>query len=107
MTFAKLVREMPRKTRRNRVTRRGKAELHDARSGFDLVITLTREPSRRAGDYSRRVDTPMMSAVLTRLRTPPRQVFVCGSNPFVEAASQALIASSVPSGVIRTERYGG
>jgi len=81
--------------------------LHDARSGFDLVMTVTREPSRRAGDYSRRVDTPMMSTVLTRLRTPPRAVFVCGSNPFVEAASQALLASSVPSGIIRTERYGG
>jgi ferredoxin-NADP reductase len=78
--------------------------LHDARSGFELVITLTRESG---ASYARRVDAPMMIEVLARLPSPPRQVFICGSNPFVEAASQALIAAAVPAAIIRTERYGG
>jgi ferredoxin-NADP reductase len=81
--------------------------MHDARDGFDLAVALTREPARRACDYSRRVDPPMMADVLARLRAPPRQVYICGSNRFVEAAAQALIASAVPANLIRTERYGG
>jgi ferredoxin-NADP reductase len=81
--------------------------LNDARDGFDLAITLTREPARRPSDYSRRVDAPMTSDVLARLGAPPRQVYICGSNPFVEAAAQSLIASAVPASLIRTERYGG
>lgn len=81
--------------------------LHDARDGFDLAIALTREPGPRAGDYARRVDVPMTTDLLTRLGAAPRQVYICGSNPFVEAAAQALIASSVPANLIRTERYGG
>jgi len=34
-------------------------------------------------------------------------VFVCGSNPFVEAAADATIAAGVAPSLIRTERYGG
>jgi ferredoxin-NADP reductase len=82
-------------------------DLDSARDGFELAIALTRDSARRAGDYSRRVDTPMMRELLARLPEPPRQVYICGSNPFVEAASQALIAANVPRNLIRTERYGG
>ncbi|HVY79840.1 MAG TPA: ferredoxin reductase [Steroidobacteraceae bacterium] len=82
-------------------------DLDSARDGFDLAIALTRDTARRAGDYSRRVGTPMMRELLARLPEPPRQVYICGSNPFVEAASQALIAADVPRNLIRTERYGG
>jgi ferredoxin-NADP reductase len=38
--------------------------------------------------------------------SPPKQVFVCGSNAFVTTATDALIAADVPAGIIRTERYG-
>jgi ferredoxin-NADP reductase len=81
--------------------------MHAAATGFELVIALTRETARRPGDYSRRVDLQMMQGVLARLAELPRQVFICGSNPFVEAASRALIAAAVPASLIRTERYGG
>jgi ferredoxin-NADP reductase len=81
--------------------------MHDARNGFDLAIALTRDTARRPEDYSRRVDKPMITEVLARLPGPPRQVYICGSNPFVEAAAQSLVASSVPASLIRTERYGG
>ncbi len=77
------------------------------RSGFELAFALTRDSARRETDYARRVDLPMMIDLLARLPHAPAQVFVCGSNPFVEAAAQSLIAAGVSSGLIRTERYGG
>jgi ferredoxin-NADP reductase len=78
--------------------------LAERRDGFELVITLTRDSARRAGDHSRRIDTAMARELLA---TAPTHVYVCGSNPFVEAASESLIAAGVAPTVIRTERYGG
>jgi glycine betaine catabolism B len=49
----------------------------------------------------------MLTELLAKLPEVPRQVFVCGSNPFVEAAADATIAAGIPPGLIRTERYGG
>ncbi|RVD68863.1 MAG: oxidoreductase [Mesorhizobium sp.] len=80
--------------------------LDDRRDGFDLVLTLTREPAQRASDYSRRIDAAMMVQAMERLPKPPILAFVCGSNAFVSAAAQALIDADVPAGLIRTERYG-
>ncbi|TIW39264.1 MAG: oxidoreductase, partial [Mesorhizobium sp.] len=79
--------------------------LDDRRDGFDLVLTLTREPAQRASDYSRRIDAAMMVQAMERLPKPPILAFVCGSNAFVSAAAQALIDADVPAGLIRTERY--
>jgi ferredoxin-NADP reductase len=81
--------------------------LNAAKDGFELVLALSRDSSRRAADYSRRVDAAMMRDVLARAPSSPRHVFVCGSNPFVESASQGLIDAGVAAGIIRTERYGG
>jgi ferredoxin-NADP reductase len=75
--------------------------------GFELALALTREGARRAGDYGRRVDHAMLTELLAKLPAAPKQVFVCGSNPFVEAAADAAIADGVAPGLIRTERYGG
>ena len=72
--------------------------------GFEFVMTTTRGAAQRSGDYDRRVDRDMVSALISAV---PRQCYVCGSNPFVEAAAQSLIASRVSAAVIRTERYGG
>jgi len=80
--------------------------LDDRRDGFDLVLTLTREPAQRASDYSRRIDAAMMVQAMERLPKPPTLAFVCGSNAFVSAAAQALIDADVPASLIRTERYG-
>jgi ferredoxin-NADP reductase len=80
----------------------------DARQdGFELVLTLTREPARREGDFMRRVDASMLAEVLARLPSAPRHVFVCGTNAFVEAAADSAIAAGLSPGIIRTERYGG
>lgn len=80
--------------------------LHERHTGFELVFALTREPARRDGDYSRRVDAAMMSGILALLPAPPKHAFICGSNPFVEAAAEGLIAAGIPAETIRTERYG-
>lgn len=75
-------------------------------NGFDLVITLTREAVEQHGDYARRIDAAMLAEVMPRLGAAPKHVYVCGSNPFVEAASEGAIAAGAPVGSIRTERYG-
>lgn len=80
--------------------------MHDAGSGFQLAFAITREPARRPLDFSRRVDMPIIAELLARLPEPPRFVFICGSNPFVETAAQALVDAGLPASVIRTERYG-
>jgi ferredoxin-NADP reductase len=81
--------------------------LHDRRDGFELVFASTREPARRSQDFGRRVDTAILTELLTRLPQTPKQVFICGANPFVEAASQGAIEAGVAAHIIRTERYGG
>ncbi len=75
--------------------------------GFELALALTREPAKRSRDYARRVDTLILAELLARLPQAPKHVFVCGSNPFVEAAADATIMSGVAPNLIRTERYGG
>lgn len=75
-------------------------------NGLELVLTITREHSAHNADYERRVDTAMIAEVLLRMPALPKEVFVCGSNAFVTAAADALIAADVPSGIVRVERYG-
>jgi ferredoxin-NADP reductase len=81
-------------------------ELHRLADGFVLVLALTRDLSRREGDYSRRIDAALVAEVLGRLPSPPKHVFICGSNPFVNAAAEAALATGLPATVIKTERYG-
>jgi ferredoxin-NADP reductase len=76
------------------------------RDGFSLILTLTREPARRANDYHRRIDAAMMADVLTRFPARPALAYVCGANPFVDAAADGAVAAGMPSATIRTERYG-
>jgi ferredoxin-NADP reductase len=73
---------------------------------FKLVLTITREGLRREGDYGRRVDAQMISEVLQQIPSPLQRAFICGSNPFVTVASEAMIGAGVEPRSIRTERYG-
>jgi ferredoxin-NADP reductase len=73
---------------------------------LNVVLTLTREAPHRPMDYGRRVDTQMMIEVIERLPSAPNQVFVCGSNPFVNAATDGIIDAGIPASIVRTERYG-
>lgn len=79
----------------------------DRHDGFELVMTLTRDTARRPRDFARRLDVAMMKELLARLPAPPRRVFVCGANRFVEAATQSAIDCGVSPTIIATERYGG
>jgi ferredoxin-NADP reductase len=80
--------------------------LDSKKDAFQLVLTITRETPRREGDYGRRIDAPMIGEILKRIPSPPKRAFVCGSNPFVSVASEALVGAGVETGSIRTERYG-
>jgi ferredoxin-NADP reductase len=81
--------------------------LHARRDGFHFVPTITREPSPRGGLRSGRIDVSLLTSTLALLSAPPRIVFVCGTNAFVETAADLLLGLGVPAPAIRTERYGG
>lgn len=81
--------------------------LERRRGGLVLTVTLTREAPRRPGDHGRRVDAAMLAELVARLPAPPRGAFVCGSNGFVNAAADGIVAAGVPPSSVRTERYGG
>jgi ferredoxin-NADP reductase len=81
--------------------------MHDRHDGFELALALTRDRPRRAEDFGRRVDRTMVAELLSRLPAPPRHVFICGGNPFVEAAADGAIEAGITATMIRTERYGG
>lgn len=71
-------------------------ELHDA------LITYTREPPRGWTGHTGRITARMVAAAGLASGT----VFVCGSNPFVEAATDAAMAAGFDAAAIRTERFG-
>ena len=75
-----------------------------AGDGFSLKIALTREAAQhpfRTG----RIDPAFIADVIAT-SPPVRQVFVCGSNSFVETAAQGAVASGIDPARIKTERYG-
>jgi ferredoxin-NADP reductase len=81
-------------------------EIDRRQSGFKLALALTRESVRRMGDYERRIDSAMITDVLRRLAAPPKLIFICGNNPFVNVAADGGIACGISSKDIKTERYG-
>jgi ferredoxin-NADP reductase len=74
---------------------------------FSIMFAVTRDTPRRPHDYGRRVDENILRDALRKLPAPPRHVFVCGANAFVNAAADAAVAAGVPAAAVRTERYGG
>jgi len=73
---------------------------------FRFIAATSREAARRDGDFARRIDQPMLDALLTRWQHRPRHVYVCGSTPFVEAVNTALLRLGIAAQAIRAERYG-
>lgn len=69
-------------------------------AGFTFLLTTTREPG------GRRIDARLVATALEKLGMPGK-VFICGSNRFVGAASDLIVAAGVAPGLIRTERFGG
>jgi glycine betaine catabolism B len=81
------------------------SEFAESCDNFNLKVTLTRETAThpfRAG----RIDAAFIAGTVTAMKMPVRQVLICGSNPFVEAAAQGTIAAGIDAGLIKTERYG-
>jgi ferredoxin-NADP reductase len=74
--------------------------------GFNLFVTVTRDtppPPLRSG----RIDADIVDDALASLGEAPIHTYICGTNAFVDAASDLAIARGVPFETIRTERYGG
>ena len=85
-------------------------ELHSLASGdqaFVLALAITRETPVRASDFPRRIDASMVQEVLARLRGRPAHVFVCGSNGFVNIATDGALRAGLDASIVKTERYGG
>ncbi len=80
-------------------------EIDDA--GFILALAITREKPTRASDFGRRIDGVMVQDVVARLHRRPSQLFVCGSNGFVNIATEGALLAGLPPSIIKTERYGG
>jgi len=74
---------------------------------FTFIATTTRGARHRPEDLDRRLDRPLLHEILTRWGRSPREIYVCGSNVFVEAVTSSLVLEAVPAGLIRTERFGG
>jgi len=74
---------------------------------FKMVFAITREPARRPGDYMRRVDSTIIRELLTQMPAAPKEMFICGTNAFVNAAADGAVAAGIAAGLIHTERYGG
>lgn len=74
---------------------------------FVLALAITRETPERTSDFARRIDGAMVAEVIGRLPGMPAQVFVCGSNPFVNIAADGALMAGLDASAIKTERYGG
>lgn len=72
-----------------------------------FTVALSREGPTHPYATAGRLDRALLSAAIARLPAPPRMVFVCGSNRFVEGVTQPMLDLGVPAAVIRTERFGG
>ncbi|GLS33517.1 Ferredoxin-NADP reductase [Mesorhizobium albiziae] len=73
--------------------------------GFSLMVALTREAGAhpfRAG----RIDAEFIAGIVGAMRMRVRQVMICGSHPFVEAAAEGTITAGIDPAIIKTERYG-
>jgi ferredoxin-NADP reductase len=81
--------------------------LESSISSFHVTFVLTRDSPKRSTDHGRRIDSHIVEGSLKSLPHPPMRVYICGSNPFVNAAADSTIASGVSPQIIRTERYGG
>jgi ferredoxin-NADP reductase len=70
--------------------------------GEDAVLTYTRSAPDGWSGHAGRIDGTMIEP----LAKPMTTVFICGSNGFVEAASNLALAAGIDAERIRTERFG-
>jgi ferredoxin-NADP reductase len=70
--------------------------------GTEAVLTYTRDAPAGWSGHTGHIDAELLRAPAEGAQL----AFVCGSNGFVEAASDLLLEVGVKAGSIRTERYG-
>jgi len=70
--------------------------------GGEAVLTYTREAPDGWSGHQGRID----AALLSGWEEQPEVAFICGSNGFVESASEILLETGLDAGRIRTERFG-
>jgi ferredoxin-NADP reductase len=70
--------------------------------GSDAVLTYTREPPDGWSGHTGRIDAGLISGAGIERGI----AFVCGSNGFVESASELLLGAGYDPRMIRTERFG-
>ena len=68
----------------------------------DAVLTYTREAPEGWTGHTGRIDSVLIGAAAPDAGT----AFICGSNGFVEAASDLLVEGGFPPEQVRTERFG-
>jgi ferredoxin-NADP reductase len=81
--------------------RTGEDVIYADELGDDATLTFTREPPPGWSGHSGRIDLEMIAAA-----GAPGIAFVCGSNGFVESASELLLQAGCEPRRIRTERFG-
>lgn len=75
--------------------------------GFDLMVTLTRDATAPDRFRAGRIDRDAVAEALAMLgEGGPALTYVCGSTPFVEAATGLLVDAGLDPARIRAERYG-
>jgi ferredoxin-NADP reductase len=70
--------------------------------GDDAVLTYTREAPDGWSGHTGRIDAELFTSQVE----PGTTAFICGSNGFVESASDLLFDAGVKADRIRTERFG-
>jgi ferredoxin-NADP reductase len=72
--------------------------------GDDAVLTFTRSAPDGWQGHTGRIDQALVAGDASPFLAG--LAFLCGSNGFVEAASQLLLEAGLPAQQIRTERFG-
>jgi ferredoxin-NADP reductase len=82
--------------------RTGEDVIYAQELGDDAVLTYTREPPEGWSGHTGHIDDEMIAAAAA----PGGTAFACGSDGFVETASDLLMDAGYPMERIRTERFG-
>lgn len=80
---------------------------HAGEEGFSLHLALTREVEAREHHFIGRINMEIIGKALAALGAPPKGVYVCGSNGFVNAANRLVTGAGIDAAVVRNERFGG
>jgi ferredoxin-NADP reductase len=78
--------------------------IYAAELGEETTVTYTRSAPPGWSGHVGRIDSTMVAEAAAGFTTGP--AFVCGSNGFVESASQLLLAAGFPPERVLTERFG-